>query len=50
MRRLLRVQHEAAREAFARGQIGHGVLRQLTADIDAQLGQLEMPTGTDPEA
>lgn len=42
MRRLLRVQHEAAREAFARGQIGHSALRQLTADIDAELGHLEV--------
>jgi CPA1 family monovalent cation:H+ antiporter len=42
MRRLLRVQHEAAREAFTRGQISHSVLRELTADIDAELGQLDL--------
>jgi hypothetical protein len=42
MRRLLRVQHEAAREAFSRGQIGQGVLRQLTAEIDAELGHLDV--------
>jgi CPA1 family monovalent cation:H+ antiporter len=47
LRRLLRVQHEAARNTFARGQIGQSALRQLTADIDAEWGKLDLSSDTE---
>jgi CPA1 family monovalent cation:H+ antiporter len=41
-RRLLRVQEAAARTAFARGQISRGAFRELTAEIDAALSELDV--------
>ena len=46
-RRLLRIQQEAARAALARGQVSLSVFRELSAEIDSELGQLEI-TSKDP--
>jgi len=46
-RRLLRIQQQAARAALARGQVSLSVFRELAAEIDGELGQLEI-TSKDP--
>jgi len=40
-RRLLRVQREAIRHAYARGDISNASLRQLVAELDEELAKLE---------
>ena len=41
LRHLWRVQHEAARAAYVRGQISRGALRELIAEIDEEMGHLD---------
>jgi hypothetical protein len=41
LRRLWRVQHEAARAAYLRGQLSRGSLRELIAEIDEEMGHLD---------
>jgi CPA1 family monovalent cation:H+ antiporter len=47
LRHLWRVQHEAARAAYVRGQLSPSALRELIAEIDAEMGRVN---GVDPEA
>jgi CPA1 family monovalent cation:H+ antiporter len=41
LRYLWRVQHEAARAAYVRGQLSRGALRELIAEIDEEMGRLD---------
>jgi CPA1 family monovalent cation:H+ antiporter len=41
LRHLWRVQHEAARAAYVRGQLSRGALRELIAEIDEEMGHLD---------
>jgi CPA1 family monovalent cation:H+ antiporter len=41
LRHLWRVQREAARAAHVRGQLSQGALRELIAEIDAEMGHLD---------
>jgi hypothetical protein len=41
LRYLWRVQHEAARAAYVRGQLSRGALRELIAEIDDEMGRLD---------
>jgi CPA1 family monovalent cation:H+ antiporter len=41
LRHLWRVQREAARAAYVRGQLSRGALRELIAEIDAEMGHLD---------
>ncbi|GAC1508293.1 MAG: Na+/H+ antiporter [Chloroflexota bacterium] len=47
-RRLLRIQQEASRAELARGQISQSVFREIAAELDRELGQLER--ASDPPA
>jgi CPA1 family monovalent cation:H+ antiporter len=49
LRHLWQVQHEAARAAYVRGQLSRSALRELIAEIDAEMGRLN-GVGPDPEA
>ena len=41
LRHLLRVQHEAARDAYARGQLSRGAFRELIAEVDREMADLD---------
>jgi CPA1 family monovalent cation:H+ antiporter len=52
LRHLWRVQHEAARAAYVRGQLSRSALRELIAEIDAEMGRLNRvgPEARDADA